>query len=859
MQYQTFDPAVQSEYPIAFLVPKLSHDDMMREYIEPHLLDTKEVIGYQLHQTGKKTLLAVMKEYLNDLLPVLASLGTKYLLVSDGDYFKALTGVKKADAYLGYVLPNTYGQAYGDFQVVFCPNYRQVFYNPGPVRTKITQTMEALRDHRRGRYTDPGHRIIKFAEYPETVDEIAQWLNNLMEMDVPLSCDIEGYSLKHHSCGIGTISFAWSKHEGISFAVDESSDSLKIREMLKTFFIHFKQKLMYHNISYDGPALIYQLFMTDLLDQKGMLTGMDVILRNWDDTKLISYLATNTCAGNRLGLKDQAQEFAGNYAVEDIKDITKIPLPELLEYNLVDCLSTWYVYEKNHPIMVQDDQLDFYNDMFKPAIWDIIQMQLTGMPLDMDKVAECRMKLNIEREDALVKIQSNMLVREFTETLNHEWVIKKNETLKVKVVSIADAKVVFNPGSSVQKQRLLFEVLGLPVLQLTDNKQPATGHEVLEKLKAYTEDQDEIDLIDVFLDFAAVDKIYTTFIPAMEQAILASDGCHYLFGNFNLGGTVSGRLSSSEPNLQNLPSSGSTPKKKYYAKLIKSCFRAPKGWLFVGLDFSSLEDRISALTTKDSQKLKVYIDGYDGHCLRAFSYFKEKMPGIVDTVGSINSIKDLFPDQRQESKVPTFLLTYQGTHIGMMAKCGFTKIVAMQIEQRYHELYKESDAWVAGKLDEASKVGYITGAFGLRVRTPLLHQVIRGNSSTPYEAEAEGRTAGNALGQSWGLLNTRANAAFMRTVRAGQYRLDIRPISQIHDAGYYLVRDDVDAVEYLNTELVKEVEWQDHPDIEHDVVKLGGELALYHPSWADEIAIKNGASQQDMRDAVAIKVAKLAA
>jgi DNA polymerase-1 len=586
---------------------------------------------------------------------------------------------------------------------------------------------------------------------------------------------------------------------------------------------------------------------------------MDVMLRNWDDTKLISYLATNSCAGNRLGLKDQAQEFAGNYAVEDIKDITKIPLPELLEYNLVDCLSTWYVYEKNHPIMVQDDQLDFYNDMFKPAILDIIQMQLTGMPLDMDRVAACRMTLNDEREDAIAKIQSNMLVREFTETLNQEWVVKKNETLKVKVVSIADAKVVFNPGSSVQKQRLLFDVLGLPVIQLTDKKQPATGHEVLEKLKAYTEDQDEIDLIDVFLDFAAVDKIYTTFIPAMEQAILAADGTHYLFGNFNLGGTVSGRLSSSEPNLQNLPSSGATKKKKYYAKLIKQCFRAPKGWLFVGLDFSSLEDRISALTTKDSQKLKVYTDGYDGHCLRAFSYFKEKMPGIEDTVSSINSIADLFPDQRQDSKVPTFLLTYQGTYIGMMAKCGFTKIVAMQIEQRYHELYKESDAWVAAKLDEASKVGYITGAFGLRVRTPLLHQVIRGNSSTPYEAEAEGRTAGNALGQSWGLLNTRANAAFMRTVRAGPYRLDIRPISQIHDAGYYLVRDDVDALEYLNTHLVKEVEWQDHPAIEHDVVKLGGELALYHPSWADEIKIKNGASQQDMRNAVAEKVAKLAA
>ena len=76
-------------------------------------------------------------------------------------------------------------------------------------------------------------------------------------------------------------------------------------------------------------------------------------------------------------------------------------------------------------------------------------------------------------------------------------------------------------------------------------------------------------------------------------------------------------------NLQNLPSTGSK-----YAKVIKSCFQAGPGWLFCGLDFASLEDRISALSTKDPNKLKVYTDGYDGHSLRAFAYFGENMPDI---------------------------------------------------------------------------------------------------------------------------------------------------------------------------------------------------------------------------------------
>ena len=78
----------------------------------------------------------------------------------------------------------------------------------------------------------------------------------------------------------------------------------------------------------------------------------------------------------------------------------------------------------------------------------------------------------------------------------------------------------------------------------------------------------------------------STFIPAFENAYPAPDGWHYLYGSFHLGGTVSGRLSSSRINLQNLPATGAT-----YAKLIKSIFKAPSGWLFCGLDFSSLNIR----------------------------------------------------------------------------------------------------------------------------------------------------------------------------------------------------------------------------------------------------------------------------
>lgn len=243
-------------------------------------------------------------------------------------------------------------------------------------------------------------------------------------------------------------------------------------------------------------------------------------------------------------------------------------------------------------------------------------------------------------------------------------------------------------------------------------------------------------------------------------------------------------------------------------------------------------------------------DGYDGHSLRAFSYFGDRMSDIVDTVSGINSISVKYPDERQDSKMPTFALTYQGTYNTLMVKGGFEESVAKQIEANYHELYKVSDAWVAKKLDEASKTGYITAAFGLRVRTPLLHQVIRGNRATPYEAEAEGRTAGNALGQSWCLLNSRASVEFMRKVRASKYRTKIRPIAHIHDAQYYIIPNDLNVLAYVNEHLVKAVEWQDHPDIQHDQVHLGGSLSIFYPSWAEEIELSNHANATQIQDEI---------
>lgn len=855
---------------IAILVPRIQKSEVIKHYM-PILSQLNEevmICDLYLNRKKKKTSNTEIKEYLDDLLPNLQQQGIEFLVVTQPDYFKVLTKQGKTDANIGDIF-----DAVGGFKAGYVPNYSRVFYDPDKTKAKIVQGLESVTTYLgTGVAKKLGSDIIHSASYPSTVSEKLAWLDRLIQMNCDLSCDIEGFSLKHYDAGIGTITFCWDQHNGIAFEVDNTrtkAEDVIIRQALKNFFYRFKasgRTMIYHNICYDVYALIYQLFMEDILDQEGLLEGLEVMLAKWECTQIITYLATNSCAGNELGLKAQAQEFAGNYAVEEIHDITQIELDKLLEYNLVDGLSTWFVYNKHYQTVIDDLQMETYNH-FKEWTVDIIQMQLTGLPVNMDKVKKLDKQLNRESNNCVRKLTNTKIAKAFLYQMEEEALEKKNAKHKTKVVTRADLGktkdliVEFNPGSAVQLQRLLYasEFLDLPVLDLTDSGLPSTGAETLEKLLAQNISEETKAFLEILLEYKASAIIISTFIPAFLKAHRGPDGWHYLFGNFRLGGTLSGRLSSNNPNLQNIPSSAGGPLKSRLAKLVKECFEAPPGWIFVGLDFDSLEDRISALQTKDPEKLKVYTDGYDGHSLRAYGYFGHQMPDIdPSSVDSINSIAKLYKPLRQESKAPTFALTYQGTYHTLMQNCGFTKEKAMDIEAKYKKMYSVSIEYVQNKLEQASKDGYITVAFGLRVRTPLLGQTIYGVNKTPKEAAAEGRTAGNAMGQSYCMLNSRAASAFMRKVRASKYRLDIKPCAHIHDAQYYLVRDGAyDALVYLNNELPKEVAWQDDPEIWHDEVKLSGSCEIFYPNWNHGFDIPNGADVPTIKEKIRKHLADL--
>lgn len=573
-----------------------------------------------------------------------------------------------------------------------------------------------------------------------------------------------------------------------------------------------------------------------------MYTGIDV-LGDFTDTMIVTYLATNSTDRAVLGLKPLSMEFMGDYAV-DVKDATTVDINTLLEYNAKDCCATMYVYNKYWPIVEADGQVDTYNSIFRKSNPGLLEMMMTGLPMDMSKIDKAKYQL----EDDITKnneiIDKSVFVRRAEMVLRYYAMQKYNETHK-KQKSVEDfSELRFNPGSTLQLRILLFDIMGFTPIEKTETGESSTNSASIKAFLAQAKasgDTSAEELLEAILAVSAADKVNGTFMNAFkEYANHHSNGDVYLNGNLKLGGTASGRLSSNNPNLQNLPSNS------IFGKLVKSCFKAPDGWLFCGADFSALEDRIGAILSGDRMKTLEFSAGMDGHSLRALAFFPEELPELDKSdPEQVNRIKDEYPAIRQKAKAPSFALQYSGTWVTIQRTLGCSKDKAIDIEKAYHELYSGLADFAKKNEKHAREKGYVNCAFGLRLRTPLLHKS-KGLELTS-EAAASSRSANNATTQSWGMLTNRAIIDFRNRLINSEYRYKIRLVNTIHDAIYILVKNEPEVIKFANDQLIGAMSWQDHPAIASDEVKLGAELDI-GLSWDKQHTLKNGASIEVIKE-----------
>ena len=244
-------------------------------------------------------------------------------------------------------------------------------------------------------------------------------------------------------------------------------------------------------------------------------------------------------------------------------------------------------------------------------------------------------------------------------------IYNKSKMQKVDEANAESLVGEFNPGSSVQKHKLLTNMLGYESgkeskayldyhKSLSYGKTPTDkngkakrepnrwswGRDQLEDLlKTIPNDnKDLIELLQALVDYSFSSIIRTNFIEAFDSFTIDN----YLHGNIKLLGAVSGRNTSNAPNMLNMPST-----KSKFAKPVKECFTAPEGYLVFQADFSALEEVCLANLSKDKSKLAIFQDGLDSHCFNSYGYYKEEIEAILPRNAN-ESINDYIKRYKQE-------------------------------------------------------------------------------------------------------------------------------------------------------------------------------------------------------------------
>jgi len=314
----------------------------------------------------------------------------------------------------------------------------------------------------------------------------------------------------------------------------------------------------------------------------------------------------------------------------------------------------------------------------------------------------------------------------------------------------------FNLGSPKQLAEILFNQLGLPVLKKTPSGGPSTDEEVLEKLA------EDYPLPKALLEHRSFAKLKGTYTDKLPKMINAATG--RVHTSFAQAIAVTGRLSSSEPNLQNIPI------RKPEGRRIRSAFIAPPGHVIVSADYSQIELRIMAHLSDDPRLLDAFAKGEDVHRATAAEIF-----GLLP--------EDVTSEQRRAAKVINFGLIYGMSAFGLARALGLDRSAAGAYMERYFARYPGVARYMEETRQIAREKGYVETVFGRRLWLPEI------NSSNAGRRQGAERAAINAPMQGTAAdLIKRAMLAVQGWLDAQQ--LNSLMVLQVHDELVFEVPDE---------------------------------------------------------------------
>ena len=285
------------------------------------------------------------------------------------------------------------------------------------------------------------------------------------------------------------------------------------------------------------------------------------------------------------------------------------------------------------------------------------------------------------------------------------------QILQIEKHAHEEAEQPFNLGSPKQLQEILFEKLGLPVIRKTPKGQPSTAEDVLQELAG------DYELPRLVLEYRSLSKLKSTYTDKLPEQINPRTG--RVHTSYHQAVAATGRLSSSDPNLQNIPIR--TPQ----GRRIREAFVAPGGWLVMACDYSQIELRIMAHLSGDEGLLRAFRDGVDVH---------------RSTAGEVFSLpyEDVGSDQRRAAKAINFGLMYGMSAFGLAKQLGIGRAEAQAYMDTYFMRYPGVQQFMEDTREKAREAGYVETLFGRRLYLPDI------NASNMQRRQGAERAAINA-------------------------------------------------------------------------------------------------------------------
>ena len=472
-----------------------------------------------------------------------------------------------------------------------------------------------------------------------------------------ISFDTETTSLDYMNAELVGVSIALKPNEAFYIPINHNYEGVEkqleehfVLEALKPFLESDEIPKIGHNLKYDRHIL-----QNLGIDLKGKLL----------DTMLFSYVNNSTITRHNLDAVSKRYLNINPTSYEDVagKGAKQIPFSEVSievasEYASEDADISLKLYEHIEPLVQKETKLaKLYSEIEGPLIYTLGDIERNGVLIDSEKLNEQSKEL----EAKILKLEQ-----------------------KVQKSAGED----FNLGSPKQLQEILYEKLGLPVIKKTPKGQPSTAESVLQELSM------DFPIVQDILSYRAISKLKSTYTDKLPKMVNSNTG--RVHTSYHQAVTATGRLSSSDPNLQNIPI------RSEEGRRIREAFIAPDGYKILAADYSQIELRIMAHLSRDQGLMDAFAKGQDIHQATAAEIFS-------------TNIDEVTANQRRSAKAINFGLIYGMSAFGLSKQLQITRAEAQNYIEQYFDRYPQVKHYMDETKQSAKKMGYVETVFGRRL------------------------------------------------------------------------------------------------------------------------------------------------